>query len=59
MYIGYIVGIIVAISVIVCGSVAAIYAKRNHKKCKWAILAIVFGIVALISAFINYNLFGN
>lgn len=59
MYIGYIVGIIVAICIIVCGGAAAIYAKKKGKKCKWAILAIVFGVVALISAFINYNFFGN
>lgn len=57
MHIGYIVGIIVAICIIICGGVAAIYAKKKNKKCKWAILAIVFGIISLITAFINYNFF--
>ncbi len=57
MYIGYIVGTIIAVLVIACGCVAAIHAKKNQKKCKWAIWAIIFGIVAMITAVINYNLF--
>lgn len=57
MYIGYIVGTIIAVSLIICGGTAAVLAKKNQKKNKWAIWAIIFGIVALISAVINYNLF--
>lgn len=59
MHIGYIIGIIAAVSLIICGCVAAIYAKMNHKKSKWAIWPIIIGIGALISAVINYNLFPN
>ena len=54
MPIGYIVGTIVAVCIIICGCVAA---KKNHKKRKWAMWAIAVGIVALISSVINYNLF--
>lgn len=57
MHIGYIVGTILAVLLIICGSTAVVFAKKNHKKNKWAIWAIVFGIIALISAVINYNLF--
>jgi hypothetical protein len=57
MHIGYIVGSSVAVLLIICGVVAAIIAKRNQKRSKWAIGAIIFGIFALISAVINYNLF--
>lgn len=57
MDIGYIVGIIVAVSVIICGGIGIVLAKRNGKKSKWAIWAIIFGVIALISAAINYNLF--
>ncbi|WFR58113.1 hypothetical protein QA584_03345 [Anaerocolumna sp. AGMB13025] len=59
MHIGYIVGAIVAVSLIICGVAAMVFAKKKQKKNKWAIWAIVFGIVALISAGINYNLFRN
>ena len=58
MHIGYIVGAIVAVSLIICGCVAVVHAKKNHKKNKWAVWAIIFGVVALISAVINYILFG-
>lgn len=54
MYIGYIVGIVVAVSTIICGCIAAAYAKKNNKKSKWAVLAIILGIAALISAVINF-----
>lgn len=56
MHIGYIVGIIISVSLIIYGIVAAIYAKVNQKEYKWAKWLIIVGIVALISAFINYNL---
>lgn len=59
MHIGYIVGIIVAVSLIICGCVASVLAKKNQKKNRWGVWAIIFGIVALISAAINYNLFIN
>lgn len=58
MHIGYIVGAIVAVSLIICGCVAVVHAKKNQKKNKWDVWAIIFGGVALISAVINYNLFG-
>lgn len=57
MHIGYIVGIIVAISLIISGGIGVILAKKNGKKNKWAMWAIIFGIVALISGVINFNLF--
>ncbi len=59
MHIGYIVGSIVAVSLIICGVAAMVLAKKKQKKTKWAIWAIIWGIVALISAVINYNLFSN
>jgi len=57
MHIGHIIGIIVAISVIICGCAAAIHAKVNNRKSKWAMWAIICGIAALISAAVNYYLF--
>jgi len=45
MDIGYIVGIIVAVSVIICGGIGIVLAKRNGKKSKWATWAILAGIV--------------
>ncbi len=53
MHIGYIVGIVVAVSTIICGCLGVAYAKKNNKKSKWAVLAIVLGIAALISVAIN------
>lgn len=57
MHIGYLVGIIVAIAVIISGCVAAIYTRKRQRKSKWAMWAIILGIAALISAAINFNLF--
>lgn len=57
MHIGFIVGIIIAAALIISGGVAIILAKKNNKRSKWAIWAILIGIIALISAAINYNLF--
>lgn len=57
MHIGYIVGTIVAVFIIICGCIGVIYAKKNQTKDKWAMWAIILGIAALISAVINYNLF--
>jgi multisubunit Na+/H+ antiporter MnhB subunit len=59
MHIGYIVGAIVAVSFIICGVAATVLVKKKQKKNKWPIWTIIFGIVALISAVINYNLFSN
>jgi glycerol uptake facilitator-like aquaporin len=58
MFVGYIVGIIVAVVLIIGGCVAVANAKRNNRKNKWGFVAIVFGVTALISAAVNYNLFG-
>lgn len=58
MYIGFIVGIVIATVMIILGGIAIVIAKKNNKRSKWAIWSILIGIVALISAAINYNLFG-
>lgn len=58
MHIGYIVGTMIAVLFIICGCIAAILAKKNQKRSKWAMWTIFFGFVALISAVVNYNLFG-
>lgn len=57
MHIGHIVGSSFAVLLIICGIIAAVLAKKNQKKSKWGIGVIIFGIIALISAVINYNLF--
>ncbi len=57
MYIGFIVGIIVASAFIVAGGVATIFAKVTNKRNRWAVWMIVFGVGALISAAVNYHLF--
>jgi len=36
MHIGFIVGIIISVSLIICGIVAIIYARVNQKEYKWA-----------------------
>lgn len=57
MQIGYIVGIIVAVGIIICGCAEDVHAKKNQKNSKWAKWAIIFEIAALISSVINYCLF--
>jgi RsiW-degrading membrane proteinase PrsW (M82 family) len=58
MHIGFIVGIIIATTLIIIGGIAIVIDKKNNKKSKWwAIWSILFGIIALISAAINFNLF--
>jgi len=59
MGVGYIVGITVAIALIILGIITFILAKKNGKRYKWAIWLIIIGIVALISAAINYNFFNH
>lgn len=56
MHIGFLVGTIIATALIILGSIAIVLAKKNSKRSKWAIWAIFIGIIALISAVINYNL---
>jgi hypothetical protein len=53
MHIGFIVGIIVAITAIGIGIVGLISSKKNNSKIKWALWVILFGVLALISAAIN------
>ncbi len=57
MHIGFIVGIIIAVALIISGTIAIILAKKSNKRSRWAIWSILIGIIALISAAINYNLF--
>lgn len=58
MPVGYIVGVIVAVCIVLGGCIAVVYAKKNQKKKAWAVGAILLGIAALLSAVINYNRFG-
>jgi hypothetical protein len=55
--IGFIVGIVVAAAAIISGIAGLVIAKKNERKSKWPVWVIVFGIVALISAAVNYGLF--
>jgi hypothetical protein len=57
MFVGYIVGIVLAAAAIICGCVGAILAKKNQKKSKWPMWTILAGMVALVSAAVNYNAF--
>ena len=57
MHIGYIVGTVVAASIIICGCIAAAYAKKIIKKVSGQYWEIIFGIAALISGVINFYLF--
>lgn len=58
MHPGFIVGIVVATALIIFGIISLISDKKNNKSKKWAVWLIVAGVVALISAVINYNIFG-
>ncbi len=53
MYIGFVVGIIISIIVLVIGIMGMIVAKKKGESSKWALYFIVFAICALISAVIN------
>ncbi|MCO1601985.1 hypothetical protein [Desulfosporosinus nitroreducens] len=57
MHIGFIVGTIISIALIVVGIIVMGLAKIKGTKSKWAVWLIVIGVVALISAVINFNLF--
>lgn len=57
MHIGFIVGTIISIALIVVGIIVMGLAKSKGAKSKWAVWLIVIGVVALISAVINFNLF--
>jgi bacteriorhodopsin len=57
MDVGYIVGIVTAVVIIICGIVGAIAAKLNNRTSKWPFWTIIFGIAALISAAVNYSIF--
>lgn len=56
MFIGFIVGSIISIALIVVGIIAMGLAKSKGTKNKWAVWLIAFGVVALISGVINFNL---
>lgn len=55
MHIGFIVGIIISIAIIVVGIIVIGLAKSKGTKSNWAVWLIGFGVVALISAVINFN----
>ena len=57
MHIGFIVGIIISMALIIVGIIVMSLAKIKGTKNKWAVWLIAFGVVALISAVINFNLF--
>ena len=57
MHIGYIVGSSIAFMVTITGISYLVIARKRRKNSKWAVWAVVFGVCALISAFINYDLF--
>jgi len=57
MHIGFIVGTIISIALIVVGIIVMGLAKGKGTKSEWAVWLIVIGVVALISAVINFNLF--
>jgi len=57
MEIGFIVGIIISVSVLITGIMGLIVSKKKGAKNKWAWWAIVFGVCALISAVINLRIF--
>ena len=55
MHIGFIVGIIISIAIIVVGIIVMGLAKNKDTKSNWAVWLIGFGVVALISAVINFK----
>jgi len=57
MHIGFIVGTIISIVLIGVGIIVMGFAKSKGTKSKWAEWLVVIGVVALISAVINFNLF--
>jgi hypothetical protein len=53
---GFNVGIIVTCTLIITGVIILFLNRNKEKKRKWAWWLIIFGLCALISAAINYNL---
>lgn len=56
MEIGFIVGIIIAVLVLITGGIGLLVSKKKGAKNKWAWWAIAFGVCALISAGINLGI---
>lgn len=57
MEIGFIVGIIISVLVLIIGIIGILLSKKSGVKNKWAWWAVVFGVCALISAVINLKIF--
>ncbi len=57
MHIGFIVGGIIALALIICGLAALVYAKITKKEYKWPKWLVIAGVFAVISGLINFNLF--
>ncbi len=56
MHIGHVVGISIAIALIICGIAALLYSTIRRKAYRWPKWLILGGIVALVSAFVNFYL---
>jgi len=53
MHVGYIVGSAIAVACIISGITILVKNKKN----KWAKWLIAFGVLALVSAVLNYYIF--
>lgn len=53
---GWIVGTSVAVLVLLTGIVGILVSNQKRTKNKWAWWFILFGVLAIVSAFINANL---
>lgn len=56
VHIGFIIGIIISVLLIISGVTLLMQAKKKNLRSKWGIWLIVVAVVALISAVINYNI---
>lgn len=50
---GFIVGIVLAVAILCAGIVGLLTSNHKKRRNKWAWIAIIFSICALISALVN------